>query len=488
MSFAFNGTGIWVYGVTIPTSTLLPKVRNTLLSITLDGVRRGDFTWRPSQDSSFHFDTLFFGQGNLGPEPHTLTVSALPDSFAIIDRLVVQQECASSASSAFGATDLPCRPVPSSTASDGATQSDSSTGGPSAPVIRARGLSQTTSVVLAVVIPISVAFIAVIIIYFYLRARWRKEDAERRRSRMLQNLPPQKPRSAPVPVPANYLVHSGGSDSRPSAHIASYHSGGNGILAAANRAYGAMHSVWPWAPSSHEPSNIAPEEAPRRHRSRSAGSSTNFISVSRRGSRHVAAGAADAGPSNYRDSQLPGSSRRASRGPWPNNRLSALVSALPGVHETPRTSPSVATSVSRAESAGRVLVAPPPRPVEVQRVRSQQRYTTESPQPGSTSAQPPESSRPASDPSSDAETPLTLLAAPRDNPPIDEETLPSSGIMTLVNALGPPAAMAPTSPPPVASSPDSFGRRVSRPLPVPPGPHPPNERPITSGPRVGTKQ
>ncbi|KAH7089397.1 hypothetical protein BKA62DRAFT_776861 [Auriculariales sp. MPI-PUGE-AT-0066] len=479
MAYTFNGTGVWLFGATVPKASLLPRFKQTRLAFTLDGVPQGGFELSPKEDA-FEFDVLFFGSGDLEDGTHTLKVAAMPGSVVIVDRVVVATSDQSPA-------------TPSVTTLTSPTNQPTPT--------HKRGLSQSASVTLAVVIPIIVALFAVALIWLYLRRRWRREDEAARRVRA-DNHKPHRHRSValPPPVVARGLGRGRGPAPAPapavapgppvsmhhSAHIASYHSGATGVLAAAQRFYGAMHSAWPFPPSSHEPSHVASDEPrPRRHRTsrspRSPNSSGQWISVSRRVSRNVddAAGAAltapeddlGEGPSNRRDSHPSAASRKSSRGPWPSrHRLSGVHSALPNVQESGEhrhghgKAHSIATSASFPESVGRVLVAPPPAPpLALQKPRRS----------GSMSPEPPGSSRRPGALSDDS-TPLTLLESPH-------------GSSRRVTAGHTPSS--PSSPPPVALSPHrTLGRRVSRPLPVPPGPYPPDEPPMTDGPVAGTKQ
>jgi hypothetical protein len=90
MAVDFNGTGIVVYGITLPSGNLLPPVKTTALSFTLDGIQQSVFEFTPQPDDlDFTFNVPFFSRSDLTPGRHSLRATAIPDCFTIIDYVVV---------------------------------------------------------------------------------------------------------------------------------------------------------------------------------------------------------------------------------------------------------------------------------------------------------------------------------------------------------------------------------------------------------------
>ena len=91
MEFTFNGTALWLYGVTLPSNSLTPQNKDTSLAFTLDGVQQDGFYNAPTGETEVLYNVLFFSKDGLSDGVHSLVLTVNPDSVAIVDYLVVEQ-------------------------------------------------------------------------------------------------------------------------------------------------------------------------------------------------------------------------------------------------------------------------------------------------------------------------------------------------------------------------------------------------------------
>jgi hypothetical protein len=82
------GTGVYVFGITINSTTERPFIKSQNLQFTIDSQLAGTFTYTPDTPD-YHYNVPFFGASGLSSGVHTVEMTVVGSSFVLIDYFVV---------------------------------------------------------------------------------------------------------------------------------------------------------------------------------------------------------------------------------------------------------------------------------------------------------------------------------------------------------------------------------------------------------------